>query len=96
MDANSFQAMGYTKDILDSINHSLKWKVFGWHTMEIDGHDVMALNNSFIKFGLTQKPFAIIANTIKGKGISFMEKNILWHYRSPQGEEYELAMKELQ
>jgi len=96
LDANSYQAMGHTKDILDPINHVEKWKAFGWHTIEIDGHNVMALNNTFMKFGLTQKPFAIIANTIKGKGISFMENNILWHYRSPQGKEYELAMKELQ
>ena len=95
LDANGIQAMGYTKDILNPINHAAKWKAFGWETIEIDGHNVLELNNSLSKIGLTRKPLAIIAHTVKGKGISFMENNILWHYRCPKGKEYELAMKEL-
>ena len=62
---------------------------------EVDGH-----NHQEIFDGCNKKPFdqplCIVANTIKGKGVSFMENNILWHYRSPQEEEYRLAMKELE
>ena len=96
LDANGLQAMGYTKDVLNPINHAEKWKAFGWCTLEVDGHNVIGLNNSLKGIGMTDKPLAIIANTIKGKGVSFMENNVIWHYRSPQGKEYELAMKELQ
>ena len=95
LDANRIQAMGHTKDILNPTNHAAKWKAFGWETIETDGHNVLELNTSLSKTGLSQKPLAIIAHTVKGKGISFMENNILWHYRCPKGKEYESAMKEL-
>ena len=95
LDANGIQAMGHTKDILNPTNHAAKWKAFGWETIETDGHNVLELNTSLSKTGLSQKPLAIIAHTVKGKGVSFMENNILWHYRCPKGKEYESAMKEL-
>ncbi len=62
--------------------------------MDVDGHNfeqlIRACNSKVVS-----KPLCIVANTIKGKGVSFMENQVLWHYRSPQGEEYEAAMKEL-
>jgi transketolase len=95
LDANQMQAMGSTRDILDPIDHSQKWAAFGWDTVEIDGHDLQSLYSAFSRIGETDKPLAIIAHTIKGKGVSFMENELLWHYRTPQGEEFEAAMLEL-
>ncbi|NPV60809.1 MAG: transketolase [Actinobacteria bacterium] len=94
VDANKMQALGHTRDIIDLEPIAEKWHQFRWHTQEIDGHDftqileaVTALSNN--------KPNVIIMHTIKGKGVSFMEDNILWHYRAPDDEEYEKALKEL-
>ena len=76
-----------------------KWKDFGWNALSVDGHDTEALQAAF---GWAQanagggKPSVILAHTVKGKGVSFMENNILWHYRTPQGGEYEAALKELE
>jgi transketolase len=70
-----------------------KWIGFGWDVIECNGH-----NHEEIKSALDKKsnqPKVIIANTIKGFGVSFMESNVLWHYRSPQGEEYKDAILEL-
>ena len=76
-----------------------KWKDFGWNAMSVDGHDTEALKAAFDRAKRNAgsgKPTVILAHTIKGKGVSFMENNILWHYRTPQGEEYEEALKELE
>ena len=65
----------------------------------VDGHDVRALRGAFERAkgnAGTGKPSVVLAHTVKGKGVSFMENNILWHYRTPQGEEYEAALKELE
>ena len=76
-----------------------KWKDFGWNAVSVDGHDVKALQEA-CRWAQDQagsgKPSVILAHTVKGKGVSFMENNILWHYRTPQGEEYEAALKELE
>jgi len=88
---------------LDSVSHTLslepfvdKWRAFGWKTTEVDGHDHEALGKALlIDPEKNNQPSCIIAHTTKGKGISFMENSVLWHYRSPQGEEYEHAMAEL-
>ena len=61
----------------------MKWKSFGWVTYEINGHDFNSLENVIRKFKKNPKPTVVICRTIKGKGISFMEDDILWHYRSP-------------
>lgn len=96
LDANQMQAMGNTKDILDPIDHAAKWKAFGWQVIDVNGHDFSKLSEVFLQFGREEKPFAVIASTIKGKGVSFMERNLLWHYRPPQGEELAAALKELE
>jgi transketolase len=96
IDRNYMQAMGDVDEIM-ACDKGLenKWKDFGFDVQVVDGHDHMALKNSFkcLKEG---KPHAVIANTIKGKGVSFMENNLKWHYSSPKGEDYEKAKRELE
>ncbi|MBN1526359.1 MAG: transketolase [Candidatus Omnitrophica bacterium] len=94
VDANKIQAMGCTKDIIGLDPISEKWRSFGWHVQDIDGHDFREIINAF-KNIMPGKPNAIILNTSKGKGVSFMENNVLWHYRSPDEVEYRDARKEL-
>jgi transketolase len=96
IDYNKMQALGYTKDIINLEPLSQKWSSFGWAVKEIDGHDYGQILEVFDKVPFsTNKPNIIIAHTVKGKGISFMEDKLLWHYRPPSDEEYEMALKEL-
>ena len=95
LDSNRMQAMGNTRDILNPIDHAAKWRAFGWEVLEVNGHDIGALAEAFSTAGTGGKPRAIIAHTVKGKGVSFMENNLLWHYRPPQGEECKAALEEL-
>lgn len=97
IDKNKFQAMGRTCDILDNEDLQEKLRAFGWETWRIDGHDFMQIEDTLAVARNSEngKPKAIIANTVKGKGVSFMEDNIVWHYRAPNKDEYERAMKEL-
>lgn len=97
VDSNKMQSLDYCENTLALAPFAEKWKAFGWNVIDIDGH-----NHDEIRDALTRaknsedKPTVIIANTVKGKGISFMEFNILWHYRFPhEGEEYDTAIKEL-
>lgn len=96
IDRNKLQSIKNTEDTLKLEPFDKKWKSFGWNVININGHDYQeifdSLNN---KNELNSSPLCIIANTIKGKGVSFMENNILWHYRSPQNKEYDEAKKEL-
>jgi len=96
VDSNKWQATGRTADILDL--HSLrdKFEAFGWNAVELNGHDIPALVDAMKGFNREDgRPTAIIANTTKGKGVSFMEDDNNWHYRTPTDEEVELAKKEL-
>lgn len=96
VDCNKIQALGNTKDVINLEPLFEKWLSFGWDVKEIDGHDYSQLFETFGGVPFTKrKPSVIIANTIKGKGISFMEGKLLWHYRSPNDEEYKTALKEL-
>ena len=72
-----------------------KWNSFGWHTTEIDGHNIEEIFNTFKNFNDKEKPKAIIANTIKGKGFSFSENNNQWHHSVLTKSLFEKAMKEL-
>lgn len=96
LDANGLQAMGPVVDVMDPISHARKWEAFGWEVIEVDGHDTESLRNAFNEVGNTAKPLAVIAKTVKGKGVSFMEHSVLWHYRPPLGEELVAALKELE
>lgn len=97
VDCNKLQATGYTKDVIDMNPLDKKLKSFGWDVIETDGHDFQKIYDSFKRLNnkKSQKPKIIIANTIKGKGISFMENKLDWHYRWPSAEEFECGIKEL-
>lgn len=96
VDYNKIQALGYTKDVLKLDPFADKWKAFGWEIKEIDGHNFEEIETALKKIPFVEnKPSLIIAHTVKGKGVSFMEDKLLWHYRSPNNEECEKAMKEL-
>ncbi len=96
IDFNKWQATGRSKEIMALDPLMKKWDSFGWHVQEIDGHDFSEINQSLeIAKAEKEKPSAIIANTIKGKGVSFMEDNNNWHYKTPNEEELNEALKEL-
>ncbi len=94
VDRNRLQALGETKNIIDTEPLYEKFNSFGFYTIEIDGHNHKELLHAF-KSNSNGKPKCIIANTIKGKGVSFMENKLEWHYKNPSKEEYELAIKEI-
>ena len=96
IDFNKWQATGRSKDVLALDPLTDKWKSFGWDVYEIDGHNFDQIKQALNSAKRTEKPSAIIANTIKGKGVSFMEDNNNWHYKTPSNEEYLEAMKELE
>ena len=95
IDFNKWQATGRSNEINNLNNLKEKWESFGWHGCEINGHDTNEINKSLDLVGKVDKPVAIIANTVKGKGVSFMEDDNNWHYRIPSEEEVALAEKEL-
>lgn len=97
VDRNGLCATDFTKDCLclDSLDE--KWKAFGWDVSIVNGHSFEQLISIFKdgRFRKQDKPLIVIANTIKGKGVSFMEGNPNWHHAVPKGEELEIARKEL-
>lgn len=95
VDYNKLQAIGATQDTVALEPFADKWRAFGWSVFEIDGHDHDALKAAFADAARGQRPTCLIAHTVKGKGVSFMEDQILWHYRSPAGEELCAALAEL-
>jgi len=96
LDKNQVQQTGKTKDIMDIGNVALKWKAFGWNVIEINGHDMVQIAKALDKAGKkNKKPTIIISNTIKGKGVSFMELNHKFHGKAPNDEEYKKAMEEI-
>jgi transketolase len=97
VDYNKMQSLDFVENTISLSSLSDKWKSFGWHVIEVDGHNHEELRKAFNSaINLKSKPIMILANTIKGKGISFMENDILWHYRYPhKGKEYEDSIKEL-
>ncbi|MFR5274071.1 transketolase [Intestinibacter bartlettii] len=98
IDHNHMQSLDYCDNTIELSPFADKWKAFGWNVIEIDGHNHEELRNALKDtYNENNKPTVVIANTIKGKGISFMENNILWHYRFPhEGEEYDNAVRELE
>ncbi len=96
VDYNELQALGRTNEVVNLEPLAGKWHSFGWGVQEIDGHSFKEIINIFQKIPFRQqKPSVIIAHTIKGKGVSFMEGKLLWHYRHPDDEEYKRALEEL-
>jgi transketolase len=96
VDYNGLQLDGFTRDIMGLDPFPAKWAAFNWETMEIDGHDVKQVIDACSKARATKgKPSVIIAHTVKGKGISFMENNVDYHGKAPNKSETEQALKEL-
>lgn len=96
IDYNKYQGFGTVKDVLEIEPIMKKFEAFGWATVEINGHNHSEIYNVLSRVPNTfSKPTAIIAHTIKGKGVSFMENQLAWHYKSINGEQIEQAMLEL-
>lgn len=96
IDHNRMQSLDFCENTIALHPFADKWRAFGWNTIEVDGHDHDALRRALEGCRGSVKPTVIIAETIKGKGVSFMEQDILWHYRFPhEGEEYDGAVAEL-
>jgi len=95
VDKNNFQQTGSNKDIMNVEDLAAKWLSFGWNVIEVDGHHVGELYDVFKRRNIAEKPTAIVANTIKGKGFSFAENNNAWHHAVLTQSQYELATEEL-
>lgn len=96
IDYNRLQALGRTNEVLNLEPLADKWAAFGWAVKEIEGHNHLQLKEIFDALPFVKdKPSVIISRTVKGKGISFMEDKLEWHYKSPNKNEYDTALKEL-
>jgi transketolase len=96
IDFNKLQIDGFCCEVMDLGAFSHKWEAFGWNAIEADGHDLAGLISAFDKASAAKgKPSVIIADTVKGKGVSFVENKVEWHGIAPKKEEYERAVKEL-
>ena len=97
IDFNRLQIDGFCCDVKDMTSMTEKWKAFGWHTIEVDGHNVKDLMIALDKADeIKGKPTVIIAHTVKGKGVSFVENKAEWHGIAPKKDELEKALKELE
>ena len=95
IDYNKIQSMDFVKKVINIEPLKSKLLSFGCDVIQVNGHNLLALNKALIKKN-KNKPKVIIANTVKGKGISFMENNNLWHYRNPNLQELNIALKEIE
>lgn len=97
IDHNRMQSLDYCENTLELEDLGAKWRAFGWNVIRLDGHDHDALRSALADtHNEAHKPTVVIADTVKGKGVSFMENDILWHYRFPHyGWEYDRAVSEL-
>jgi transketolase len=94
IDYNKLQSLGRVSETINLEPLSAKLRAFGWRAIRVDGHDHSALRAALAD-AADDRPLCIVADTVKGRGVSFMENEVLWHYRSPQGAEYAAAMLEL-
>jgi len=96
IDANGQQALGMTKDVMGTEPLLEKWRAFGWEAIEVDGHEVQGITATLEAFrGKPGAPKAIIARTTFGKGVSFMESQVKWHYWPMNDEEYASALEQV-
>lgn len=97
IDLNGQQALGYTKDVLDLAGMRERWQSFGWDAREVDGHNVEALREAFGRpVSGSNAPRVVVARTTFGKGVSFMEGQLKWHYLPMSDDEYQQAMREIE
>jgi len=96
VDLNGQQALGYTRDVLDLAPLATRWRAFGWDVHETDGHDLDALTHTLESVdAVVTKPHVILARTTFGKGVSYMESTIAWHYLPMSDDQFAQAMSEL-
>jgi len=96
VDNNGQQIGGWNRDVMNLDPFNKKWQAFGWHVIEVNGHDLTQLIDAFDQAKLIKgQPSVIIAHTIKGKGVSFMENNPDFHGKAPNTEQVEIALREL-
>jgi transketolase len=97
VDYNRIQGIAPVSEVIELEPFADKWTAFGWAVREVDGHDHEALRTALgaVPFA-PGKPSCLIAHTMKGKGVSFMENTVLWHYRIPRGAEFDAALAELE
>lgn len=95
VDHNSLQITGRTRDICDNAPLEEKFASFGWNVSTVDGHDLIQLHETLTSVPAAQKPTVLIANTVKGKGVSFMEHVVKWHHGVPNDDEYQRAIAEV-
>lgn len=94
VDYNKIQSFGRVSDVIQLEPLADKWRAFGWNTLEVDGHDLGALEETFT-MPAVGRPTVVIAHTVKGRGVSFMEDKLEWHYKSPNAAELDQALAEL-
>lgn len=96
IDFNKLQIDGFCCEVKDMGHYRDKWEKFGWHAVEVDGHDLEQLAKVFDEAQAVEgRPQAVIAHTVKGKGVSFVENKVEWHGIAPKKEELEKALAEL-
>lgn len=95
IDNNRLQAMGSVSELMHIDEWETKWKSFGWNVLSVYGHSIVELEGAFKEPTISGVPKLIISNTIKGKGVSFMENVPIWHFRMPNEKEMAVVLKEL-
>jgi transketolase len=95
VDVNRQQALGHTEDVLDLSPLAEKWRAFGWEVLEVDGHDTAGLVSAMTEDPTSGLPRLLAASTVFGKGVSYMERQVKWHYLPMSESEYRQALGEL-
>jgi transketolase len=96
VDHNKIQSLAPVADTLGLEPFADKWRAFGWEVSQVDGHDHDAVQAALTPCpAASGRPTCVILDTVKGKGVSFMEHSVLWHYRAPRGDEFVRALAEL-
>jgi transketolase len=97
IDYNKIQSLGRVEEVMDLQPLAEKWRAFNWGVRELDGHDLAELENALSSVPFESgKPSCVVANTVKGKGVSFMEDKLVWHYTAPKGDELANALAEVE
>lgn len=96
VDFNNLQAFGVRDSVIYQRNLNERLSSFGFDVATIDGHNFEQIEKSLSQMPKSGKPFAIVANTVKGKGVSFMENRLEWHYKSPNDEQFQIALREIE
>lgn len=95
LDCNGVQKTNHVSETLNYVHWDKKWEAFGWNVVEVDGHDIDALTDTFHGIKRNGKPTMVIAHTVKGKGVSIMEDNPKWHFKIPNRKERKIFLEEL-